>query len=137
MDITYNNTISYEDYCKLVLSAGWKTLSESQVKKSLLGTTYLTCANYEGNAVGIAKLITDNSCHGLLFDVIVLPEFMNKGIGRQLVGNILNYIKSTLNNGEKFLLELLPSAGKRNFYLNCGFKYKPEKMDGMYLWIEK
>lgn len=137
MPIKYNSEISIHDYYDLINDAGWRKLSESQVKKSLQNSAYTTVAHAEGKAVGIARLISDHSCHGLLHDVIVLKEFRGKGIGRKLVENVLNYIKNTLNPGEMFIIELLPSAGKRDFYLRCGFKYKPEKMDGMYLWIEK
>lgn len=137
MEITYNNEINLQDYRVLIDSAGWKELSDKQITNSLNGTTFYVCANHNGHAVGIARLITEGSAHGLLFDVIVLPEFGNQGIGRTLVAKVKEYVLSTLSEGEQFLIELLPSAGKRNFYLNCGFKYKPEKMDGMYLWLKK
>lgn len=42
-----------------------------------------------------------------------------------------------LEDNEQILIELCPAYGKRKFYLDCGFKYKPENMDGMYLWIKK
>ena len=35
------------------------------------------------------------------------------------------------------LIELASSAGNEGFYQKAGFKYKPEVMTGMYLWIEK
>lgn len=137
MTVNYTNKVSYDDYVELIKSAEWKTLSRAQIEKSLAGSAYLSCANIDSKTIGIARLISDNSCHGLLLDVIVLPEHMNKGIGRTLVNNVVSYVKSTLMGDEQFLIELLPSAGKRNFYLKCGFKYKPEKMDGMYLWVKK
>lgn len=34
-------------------------------------------------------------------------------------------------------IELTPTAGKEVFYEKAGFKYKPEKITGMYLWIKK
>ena len=42
-----------------------------------------------------------------------------------------------INNGERFMIEFCPTSGNRDFYIKCGFKYKPEVLDGMYLWIEK
>lgn len=35
------------------------------------------------------------------------------------------------------LLEASPACGKREFYIKCGMKYKPENQDGVYLWIKK
>lgn len=34
-------------------------------------------------------------------------------------------------------IELTPTAGNEGFYEKAGFKYKPEKITGMYLWIKK
>jgi hypothetical protein len=52
-----------------------------------------------------------------------------------MVKNILEYVKDSLKEGEKFQIELLPTTGNREFYLKLGFKYKPENMDGVYIWI--
>ncbi len=137
MEITYNHTISIADYKALVASAGWKELSNEQIEKSLKGNTFCVCANVEGKCVGMARFVSDGGIHGLLYDVVVLPQFQKLGIGRALMEQLKAYVLSTLKEGEQFLIELLPSAGKRNFYLNCGFQYKPEHMDGMYLWLKK
>jgi GNAT superfamily N-acetyltransferase len=136
MGIKYTNSILINDYYDLVKCAGWKILSESQVEKSLKNTSFLTVANDGNKAIGIARFLTDFSAHGLLFDVIVLPEYRNMGIGRQLVQNVLNFVKSLLKEGEQLLIELLPTKDKTDFYLRCGFKMDKEKMDGMYLWVK-
>ena len=34
-------------------------------------------------------------------------------------------------------IELTPTEGNEEFYKKAGFKYKPEVITGMYLWIEK
>ena len=91
----------------------------------------------DGKTVGMARLVGDFGCHGMLTDVIVHPDYQGKGIGKRLVGEIIKGINGMLEPGDKFLVELLPSAGKREFYIKLGFKYKPENMDGMYLWFEK
>ncbi len=85
----------------------------------------------------MTRLIGDYGTHGLIVDVVVLPNYQNKGIGSRMILEIKKYIYDSLDNNEKFLIELCPTTGKRNFYQRLGFKYKPENMDGMYLWIER
>ncbi len=34
-------------------------------------------------------------------------------------------------------IELTPTAGNEGFYQKAGFKYKPDVITGMYLWIKK
>ena len=39
--------------------------------------------------------------------------------------------------GKKMQIELTPTAGNEAFYAKAGFKYRPDKITGMYLWIKK
>lgn len=137
MNLSFVNKINVEDYKKLIKSAGWKILSDKQHQKALDHSMFLSVAKVGEEVVGIARLVGDYGTHGLIVDVVVLPEYQGKKIGRQLINNIIKHVSDFLEEGEQFLIELLPENGKRNFYLNCGFKYKPENMDGMYLWIKK
>ena len=34
-------------------------------------------------------------------------------------------------------IELTPTSGNKIFRAKAGFKYKPDKITGMYLWIKK
>ena len=94
-------------------------------------------ARDKNKIIGMARLIGDYGTHGLIVDVVVLPNYQNKGIGSKLVLKIKDFVYDFLDYNEQFLIELCPAYGKRNFYQNLGFKYKPENMDGMYLWIER
>lgn len=137
MNIELNNNLTVQDYLDLRKSVKWKEISEKQISKALKNTMYQVKAVYNGKTIGIARLVGDYSFTGLLTGVIVVPEFQGKGIGSMLIKNILEYIESILEEGEKFQIELLPTSGYKDFYLKLGFKYKPEKMDGMYLWLNK
>lgn len=129
--------VSVDGYKKLIVSASWKVLSDKQIKNAIDNSMYITSAIIDNNVVGFARLVGDFSSHGLLCEVVVLPEFQGLGIGKKIVTNIIDRVYNDLDDNEQFLIELLPECGKRDFYIKCGFKYKPENMDGMYLWIKK
>ena len=136
MNLTYKDKISVADYKNLLIDCGWKILGDKQLQKSLDNSMVVISAYDSNLAVGMARLVGDFSTHGLLVDVMVLKEYRHLGVGRTLISMIINNIKASLDDGEEFLVELLPASGRREFYQKCGFKYKPEDMDGMYLWIK-
>lgn len=136
MNLTYKDKISVADYKNLLIDCGWKILGDKQLQKSLDNSMVVISAYDSNLAVGMARIVGDFSTHGLLVDVMVLKEYRHLGVGRTLISMIINNIKASLDDGEEFLIELLPAYGKREFYQKCGFKYKPEDMDGMYLWIK-
>lgn len=137
MKIELDNNVTVDDCLDLRKSVDWKDVRAEQVAKGMKNTMYQVKAICDGKTVGMARLIGDYGFTALLTGVIVRPEYQGKGIGTMMVQNILDYIENSLKEGEKFQIELLPTTGKREFYLRLGFKYRPEKMDGMYLWIEK
>jgi len=134
--IKNNKMVDTNEYMKLLKSAGWKILSTNQHRRALDNSMVVAVAYDNDKVVGIARLVGDNATHGLICDVVVLPEYQGKGIGKKLVLNLVAEVKQNLKEREQFLIELLPEFGKREFYIKCGFKYKPENMDGMYLWIK-
>lgn len=137
MNITISNNLLSSEYLEFINSVGWKNLKIEQVEKGLNNSMFKFKAVMNDQTVGMARLIGDFGCHGMLTDVVVHPNYQGKGIGERLVTKIIESINNMLKPGDKFLIELLPSAGKREFYIKLGFKYKPENMDGMYLWFEK
>ncbi len=137
MNLIIDNNLEASDYLKLVDSIGWKALTEEQVERALKHTMHTVRAIVDNEAVGMARLVGDFGAHGLLTDVVVLPRYQRRGIGSALVNDVLKYINEYTKKDEKFIIELCPTYGMKEFYQRLGFKYKPENMDGMYLWIEK
>lgn len=128
--------IDLESYKNLIRNVGWKILSDKQFLGSLENTTYISAIKLDGEVVALARCVGDKFVHGLLCDVMVLEKHRNKHFGTIVVKDIMKKIKENLNENEEFLLELCPTAGKVDFYKRCGFKYKPDGMIGMYLWIK-
>lgn len=128
--------IELNDYKKLIKDADWKVLSDKQHLGSLNNSMHISVLKLNGEVIGMARLVGDGFVHGLLCDVVVLKKYQNHHYGTIVVQDIIKKVQMNLEKDEQFLIELCPAYGKRNFYLNCGFKYKPENMDGMYLWAK-
>ena len=137
MDFVYKTKINIDDYKYLLKEVGWKIQSDRQLKLALDSTMFLSACFYKDKIVGVARLVGDYGSRGLLCNVLVLEEYRRKGIGKAMVESIKEMVYESLLENEEFMICLLPTNGKRDFYIKCGFKYRPEKMDGMYTWIKR
>lgn len=129
--------ISVDEFLEVIESVGFKTYSKEQVEKALQNTMYMVKAVVDNEVVGIGRVVGDFSIMCSLTDICVKPEYQGKGIGLKIVKKLKEMIESGVKLGEKMQIELTPTAGNEEFYKKAGFKYKPEVITGMYLWIKK
>ena len=137
MNIEFKYEISNEESLEVIESVGFKTYSKEQVDKALKNTMYMVKVNVDGKLAGIGRVVGDYSIVCMLTDICVKPEFQRKGIGLKIVNELKRLIEDGVKEDEKMQIELTPTAGNEEFYKKAGFKYKPEKITGMYLWIKK
>lgn len=137
MDIKLYYSITTDEFLEMVESVGWKTYSKEQVEKALKNTMYMVKATVNGKLAGIGRVVGDFSIVCILTDICVKPEFQGQGIGLKITNELKKLIELNVNEGEKIQIELTPTAGNETFYQKAGFKYKPEVITGMYLWIKK
>ena len=137
MNIQLDYSFSINEFLEMVKSVGWKTYSELQVEKALENTMYMVKATVDGKLAGIGRVVGDYSIVCVLTDICVKPEFQGHGIGLKITNELKRLIETNVNEGEKMQIELTPTAGNEAFYEKAGFKYKPDKITGMYLWIKK
>ena len=137
MNIHLDYSFSTNEFLEMVKSVGWKTYSKLQVEKALKNTMYMVKATVDGKLAGIGRVVGDYSIVCILTDICVKPGFQGQGIGLRITNELKNLIEINVNKGEKMQIELTPTAGNEAFYEKAGFKYKPDKITGMYLWIKK
>ena len=137
MNIHLDYSFSTNEFLEMVKSVGWKTYSKLQVEKALKNTMYMVKATVDGKLAGIGRVVGDYSIVCILTDICVKPEFQGHGIGLKITTELKRLIENNVAEGEKMQIELTPTAGNEAFYEKAGFKYKPDKITGMYLWIKK
>ena len=137
MNIKIEYSITEDEFLEVIESVGWKTYSKQQVKKALENTMYMVKATVDGKLAGIGRVVGDYSIVCMLSDICVKPEFQGHGIGLKITSELKKLIEKNVAEGEKMQIELTPTAGNEAFYEKAGFKYNPEKITGMYLWIKK
>lgn len=136
-EVILEENISIEEFLDVIESVGFKSYSKEQVEKALKKTMYMAKVMVDGKVVGIGRVVGDFSIVCCLSDICVRPEYQGKGYGLMIVNKLKEMIESNVKPGEKMQIELTPTAGNEAFYQKAGFKYKPDKITGMYLWIKK
>lgn len=137
MEIRLDYSISTDEFIEMVKSVGWKEYTKEQVEMALRNTMYMVKATVDGKLAGMGRVVGDYSIVCMLSDICVKPEFQKIGVGLKITTELKRLIENGVKAGEKMQIELTPTAGNEGFYEKAGFKYKPEKITGMYLWIKK
>ena len=131
------NTLTVEEYYELLDILGWKKPAERLLKIGLengINVKYVL----DGKTIGMARYVSDGGYSGLIMDVIVHPDYQGKGYGTKMINHLIDYLKSTINDDEQLMIQLLSAPGKSNFYSQFGFKANKEVVeDGMYVWLKK
>ena len=136
-EVILEENVSIEEFLDVIESVGFKNYSKEQVEKALKNTMYMVKVMVDSKTVGIGRVVGDFSIVCCLSDICVRPKYQGKGYGLMIVNKLKEMIESNVKPGEKMQIELTPTAGNEAFYQKAGFKYKPDKITGMYLWIEK
>jgi len=138
MDIRYGDKISIEDFNFLRRTAGWEEIEEKLAQRSIKNALFLITAVIDGKTIGMTRVSGDGGYTIFITDVIVLPEYQGKGIGKTLMTSAMNYIKNQyLEKGQKVFVNLMAAKGKEPFYIKFGFDERPndEVGSGMTQWI--
>ena len=109
-----------------------------EFKKSIDDVNWVNAREFYGAFIEeklVGVIATKDATHIALF--FVDGKFQGQGIGLKITSELKKLIEDNVSDGEKMQIELTPTAGNEPFYEKAGFKYKPDKMTGMYLWIKK
>lgn len=129
MNIKLENNINVEDYNSLREKVGWRIKDSNVIKRALSNSSFMKKAIVNNEVVGMARVISDGM-YALIADVIVSPEYQNKGIGKLLINALLKDLEDSINEGEEISVNLVSMKGKEEFYEKCGFQKIPYDYTG-------
>lgn len=99
MGIIYNDMkkdLPSEQLHRLFMSVGWSDGSETpdMVEKynvPFINSTLVISAWENECLVGAVRVLSDKMFRSIIYDLLVLPEFQNKGIGKELVKRCIEH----------------------------------------------
>ena len=131
--ITFDKTISFEEYNYLRSLVDWYQVSERQFIKSIPKSIFITVGrdSETGQAVSMARAVGDGGYHLLVVDVIVHPDYQRQGIGKQMISQLMDFVHTEyIEDGETTMVSLLSAKDKEPFYEKFGFFRRPNDERG-------
>jgi N-acetylglutamate synthase-like GNAT family acetyltransferase len=110
--------IDWGQLLELQRNAPWcRHRSLQQLVKAIHNSQLLLTAWEENRLVACARVLTDYVYRAVVFDVIVHPDYQGKGLGRQLMEQVVNH--PSLKEVEYYFLY---TADKQGFYRRLGWQ---------------
>ena len=122
MNITYNyrkKDLPPEQLHKLFVAVGWSDGSETpdMIKNGYnipwINSTLVISAWDGDRLIGAVRVLSDTMFRSIIYDLLVLPEYQNKGIGKELLCSCIAHFPKS-----EWLVQTTTSAG---FYRKNGF----------------
>jgi GNAT superfamily N-acetyltransferase len=106
----------------LYKSAGWwkDSYKASGIEKLIKGSYVFAVAvdSSTGKAIGMGRILSDGVSDAYIQDLVILPQYRRKGIGRKIVEVLLKYC---LSRGILWM-GLISEPEQDGFYSSLGFK---------------
>ena len=107
--------IDWPAVCELIRRAPLGTRDPEKLKMAS-ENSYAVCTAYSGrDLIGFGRALSDGSYQSAIYDVVVLPAFQGRGVGR----GIMDALIGALPQGALILMHVVP--GKQAFYRKFGF----------------
>ncbi len=122
-----------DEYKKLRGSVGWWETDTNAIDMAMKSSLFSVVYTENDNTVGFGRIIGDGLYY-YIQDLIIHPEFQNKGFGRSLMKELMGFITANAKSGA--FVGLMAAKGLENYYEGFGFKARDENAPGMYQIIK-
>ena len=119
MNLTIRNSqtnINWEELAELIRIAPLRARNADDLKSSFTNSMYKCFAFDNDKLVGVGRALADGRDCSLICDIAIRPDYQGKGIGKQVVQNLI-----TLCKGHNKII-LYSNPGKEGFYEKLGFR---------------
>ena len=119
--IIKHNTLSAEEFV-LLWESVWGQGPSIEQTRLAMDNTLFRVSIYDGERiVAMARAIGDKGLCYYIKDVVVLPEYQGKGLGRMLINELLSFINENGVPETNIFVELCAMPDKIPFYEKFGF----------------
>ncbi|MFE6797850.1 GNAT family N-acetyltransferase [Paenibacillus chitinolyticus] len=122
------------DYYELFQSTGWNgdgIWTEDMLHEAVRNSWYVVTVYKGDRLVASGRMVSDGVIQCILCEMMVLPDYRNRGLGSQIMDHLLDYCKS---KGIRWV-QLACAKGKQGFYERYGFRERPADAPGMGLFL--
>ena len=117
-----DNILQAEDFIRLRIQTGFAEIPVDHARKALQNGLINVSAIYNGELVGMGRLVGDGAMYWYLQEIIILPQFQRKGIGTMIVNHLVDYARANSITGKFTTIGGVSAKGKEPFYEKMGFE---------------
>jgi len=127
--------LTVDEYQGLRGTTDWFTIEDRVVEKSVENDLFSVCILDKNELVGMGRIVGDGAIYFYIQDVIVIPEFQGRGIGRLIMKEIEKYLKENAFNNS--FIGLMAADGVKEFYHKYEYAEREKSKPGMFKVIKK
>lgn len=125
----YHRTPTVQEYQLLRGTTNWGKIKDSLIATALSNTTFAVCITDDDKIIAMGRIIGDGVYY-YIQDVIVLPNYKQKGIGRKVMQELEEWLeKSTKPNT---FIGLMAAQGTVGFYKKFDYEIREIDKPGMF-----
>ncbi|WP_223067993.1 GNAT family N-acetyltransferase [Paenibacillus caui] len=133
MNLSYRTELPAKDeYFHLYQSTGWDSKgfwTKDILYEAVKNSWYIVTVYDNDRLVASGRIVSDGYLQCFICEMIVLPAYQHKGIGRGIMDRLLNHCKT---QGIRWV-QLASAKGKKGFYEKFGFQARDADAPGMNL----
>jgi len=119
-----------EEYHKLCQAVGWEPVDVEATETGLRNALFSVCVIYRDEVIGCGRVVGDGGIYFYIQDIIVLPEFQGRGLGRYIMDAVMGHLDSHAHPNA--FVGLMAAKGVSRFYEQYGFAERPPGRPGMF-----
>ena len=113
----------------------WKESYDSSLIQSMIKGSFvfaIVVDTINDKAIGMGRVISDGISDAYIQDLIIMPEYRKKGIGKKLVKTLIDYCISK----KLVWIGLIAEPGSEDFYKDLGLKNMKGHIPMLYMLEE-
>ena len=124
-----SETPSAEDYLRLRIMAGLTPKTAEGATAGLPNTVFAVVIRKGDEVVGMGRVIGDGGLFFQVVDIAVLPEHQGLGLGKAIVGALVDHLRATAPKGA--YVSLMADGEAHRLYAQFGFALTAPRSVGM------
>jgi GNAT superfamily N-acetyltransferase len=121
------------EFESVLASVGFRGHDPASAELALANTLFCVCAMDEEEVIGLGRIVGDGAISLLLTNIMVRPSHQRRGIGTDIVQELLTCVEELPHRN--IVLEVAPLPGSQEFYESLGFKASRGAPPGMVKWF--
>lgn len=120
MDVAITNKPpTAEEFCQLRALVAWGNTDLAIATLAIENSLFHVTAYINSELVGMGRIVGDGAMFFYVQDLVILPSYQGKGLGKLLMAEIESYLVNNAPKGST--IGLFSAQGKEAFYTQFGY----------------